>query len=111
MLGSDHISFLTADNTLERWAGKTLKERCALFHRQFTNKRIAVTTLRRLYLRHKIKRKKVRQQKHLPDNYRANFARRCGHVLEQLKRVKEQGLPVAYADEICFTKLAIQSKE
>ena len=69
------------------------------------------TTLRRIYAKHKIKRKKVRQEKHLPGNYRANFAERCKKLLEQVDQIKELGLPIVYCDEICFTKRAILSKE
>ena len=59
-LNQEHIDFLTSDQTLEIWAGKTMLERTVLFHRRFPDKRIAATSLRRLYLAHKIKRKKVR---------------------------------------------------
>jgi len=59
-LDQEHVDFLTSPKTLEIWAGETLRMRTILFHRQFPNKRIAVTSLRRLYLRHGIKRKKVR---------------------------------------------------
>ena len=60
ILDQEHIDFLVSPRTLERWAGFTMKQRTVLFHRQFTNKRIACTTLRRLYAKHGIKRKKVR---------------------------------------------------
>ena len=60
ILDQEHIDFLVNPRTLERWAGFTMKQRAIYFHRQFTNKRIAVTTLRRLYSKHGIKRKKVR---------------------------------------------------
>ena len=60
VLDHEHIAFLTDHNTLKEWAGKTGKERCLLFHRRFPNKRLAITTLRRIYAKHKIKRKKVR---------------------------------------------------
>ena len=49
------------------WAGLTLKERCKLFHRKFTNKIIAPMTLWRLYKKNGIKRKAVRKAKTLPD--------------------------------------------
>ena len=67
-LEQHHIDFLTSYETLEEWAGYTLKYRAKLFHRQFTDKRIAVTCLRELYLKHGIKRKKVRQEKHMPES-------------------------------------------
>ena len=49
-LDQEHIDFLLSPITLERWAGLTMKKRTVYFHRKFMNKRIAVTTLRRLYL-------------------------------------------------------------
>ena len=68
-----HVDFLKSERTLELWAGRTLKERTVLFRRKFPTKRIAVTSLRKFYLRHKIKRKKVRQDKHLPGNLQSDF--------------------------------------
>ncbi len=47
-LGPEHLAFLTSMHTLEQWAGLTMKQRTVLFHRQFPDKRIAVTSLRRL---------------------------------------------------------------
>ena len=70
----EHREFLINPKTLEVWAGSTIKERCQLFHRRFPNKRIAPTSLRRLYQQNKIKRKKVRQEKYLPGRLRANYA-------------------------------------
>jgi hypothetical protein len=60
VLSKEHIDFLLHLRTLELWSGKTLKQRTVLFHRKFTDKRIAVTSLRKLYVKHGIKRKKVR---------------------------------------------------
>jgi len=62
-LGPEHVQYLTSMHTLEQWSGLTMKQRTVLFHRQFPNKRIAVTSLRRLYLHHGIRRKKVRLEK------------------------------------------------
>ena len=69
-LDPEHIDFLISPITLERWAGLTMKKRTVYFHRKFTNKRIAVTSLRKLYLRHGIKCKKVRQEKVMPQHVR-----------------------------------------
>ena len=65
-LDQEHIDFLISPVTLERWAGLTMKKRTVYFHRKFTDKRIAVTSLRRLYLRSGIRCKKVRQEKVMP---------------------------------------------
>ena len=48
-----------------------------LFHRRFPDKRIAVTTLRRLYLRHGIRRKRVRLEKTMTQRVRKNFVQNC----------------------------------
>ena len=81
LLEDKHIQFLTDAKTLELWSGKTLKERCILFHRKFPNKKIAVTSLRRLYLKNKLRRKKVRQDKYLPCSYSESFAEQCRELL------------------------------
>ena len=65
-LDQEQIDFLISPITLERWAGLTMQKRTVYFHRKFTNKRIAVTSLRKLYLKHGIKCKKVRQEKVMP---------------------------------------------
>ena len=62
-LGPEHVEFLTSLHTLEQWSGLTMKQRTILFHRRFTDKRIAITTLRRLYLKSGIRCKKVRLEK------------------------------------------------
>ena len=72
-LDQEHIDFLISPFTLEKWAGLTMWKRTVHFHRQFTNKRIAVTSLQRLYLRHGIKCKKVRQEKYMPYSARKDF--------------------------------------
>ena len=59
-LDQQHIDFLISPETLKLFAGATLKERTILFHRKFPNKKIAVTSLRCLYLKNRVKRKAVR---------------------------------------------------
>lgn len=76
-LDQEHINFLISPITLERWAGLTMKKRTMIFHRQFTNKRIAVTSLRRFYLKHGIKCKKVRLEKVMPLSARLKFVQNC----------------------------------
>lgn len=66
LLEDCHIKYLVSENTLELWAGRTLAERSALFTQLFPDKKIAATTLRRLYLKHGIKRKVVRKVKVVP---------------------------------------------
>ena len=61
-----HIDFLCSQETLEKWAGKTLKERAKLFHREFPDIKISATSVARLYKSHKIKKKRIVFQKKLP---------------------------------------------
>ena len=67
-----HIDYLLSQRTLEMYSGLTMKQRTIRFHRVYTDKRIAVTTLRRLYLKNGIKRKKIRQEKPIPNLIRPN---------------------------------------
>ena len=73
LLDQIHIDYLLCPKTLEEWSGLTLKERTVRFHRRFTDKRIAITSLRRLYLKNGIKRKKVRQEKPSPHANRPQY--------------------------------------
>ena len=77
ILDQEHYDFLLNPRILEQWAGFTMKLRTIMFHRQFTDKRIAVTSLRKLYLKNGIKRKKVRMEKVMPRNQRSDFVQRC----------------------------------
>ena len=61
-----------------------MRMRCVLFHRTFPDKRVAVTCLRRLYLKHGVRRKKVRQDKYLPTKICQDYALRCGQVLSEI---------------------------
>ena len=88
MLDQAHYDFLLNPRILERWAGLTMKQRTIMFHRQFTDKRIAVTSLRRLYLRNGIRCKKVRQEKVMPERTRQNFVQKCRSLIEDIEQAK-----------------------
>ena len=82
-----------------------------MFHRRFTDKRIAVTSLRRLYLRHGVKRKKVRQEKAMPARSRNQFVQNCKNLLATLAAVRQEGRRILYLDEINFTKRSVLMRE
>ena len=67
-------------------------------------KRIAVTSLRRLYLKHGIRRKKVRQEKYMSAVARDAFHGDCIKLRDQIAQAKREDRKVLYLDEICFTK-------
>ena len=106
-LGQEHLDYLLSPRTLELWCGKTMRERVILFHRQFPNKRIAPTSLRRLYLRHAVRRKKVRQEKNMPLSARKKFVSRCGTMLAGIAQAKAEGRLIVYLDEVNFTKRSL----
>ena len=88
-----------------------MKERTVMFHRQFPDKRIAVTSLRRLYLKNKIKRKKLRQEKVMPPEQKLEYAACCREVLAQLEQAKAEKRLILYLDELNFTKLSLMKRE
>ena len=97
--------------TLEKWAGCSLKQRTIYFHRQFPDKRIAVTSLRRLYQKHGIKRKKVRQEKSNPWKDRRGYVEECQQRLDQLADHRARGRLIVFLDETVFSKKALKLKE
>ena len=83
-LEEQHVDFLTNHETLRLWAGRSMKERVTLFHRKYPNKRVAVTSLRRLYLNRGIKRKVVRQEKLKPAHVQAAFDTNRRKLIQKL---------------------------
>ena len=88
-----------------------MHKRTVYFHRQYTDKRIAVTSLRRLYLRHGIKCKKVRQEKVMPYSARKDFFQNCRNLIDHVEQAKLQGRLIIYIDEINFTKRSLKLRE
>ena len=62
-----------------------MKERVVLFHRKFANKKIALTTLQKLYAKNKIKFKAVRQRKGMPQSTLNTFEEKRQEILQKLK--------------------------
>ena len=110
-LEQPQLDFLLSKDTLNLWAGRTLAERCMLFHRKFPHKRIAVTSLRRLYLTHGIKRKIVRQEKLRPSHIRDNLEESKRKKLAEINAAIAEGRKMLWLDELNFTKRTLQSKE
>ena len=70
-----------------------------------------MTSLRRLYLKHKIRRKRVRHEKVLPPGLRAQYAEKCNELLAELEWAEEEGRTIVFLDEINFTKLSLARTE
>jgi transposase len=109
-LTGQHIQFLVSQDTLARWAAKTLDERVVLFHRQFGEVMISRVTLLKIYARHKISRKSFRYVKTL--NIKNPHLRDA--EIEQLKASvadsQAKGRKMIFTDEAMFTTATFPSK-
>ena len=61
----EHIQFLTSQTTLKKQVGLSLEQRAALFHESFPLVKITRSMLQKIYKRHGIKRKAIREVKTL----------------------------------------------
>ena len=110
MLDTCHRAFLLSQDTLVRWAGHTVNERVSLFQAKFPDKRISASALRRLYLRHGVRRKEIKVQKLLPASTVQNFDTQRDAVLRKMTEARDTNLPILYLDEIAFTKRSLLSR-
>ena len=109
-LDDQHFAYLTSEATLEKQAGLTLKERCEVFEHLFPPKRLCATTLRRIYLKHKITRKAVRQLKPLPASKAQDYRLWREKLLEEVNKAEQEQRKFIYLDEIMFTKKTLLTK-
>jgi transposase len=105
-----HIGYLVSPATSEECAHMSLVERSQLFHRRFGEEKISPTTIRRVYLRHRIKFKNIKRGKREIDftdsHYRALF-HRMASILNQMRESKTK---VVYLDETVFTFSTFKSR-
>jgi hypothetical protein len=62
-LKQHQIGYLVSAQTLQECAHLSLVERAQMFHRQFGEVKISPTTIRRIYLKHKIRFKNIKRGK------------------------------------------------
>ena len=79
--------------------------RAKFFHRQFPDRFISTSKIRKIYKQHGIKLKQVRQ-----DKYPAKLTLQSYFIeLQKLRRAVHHahtnGLPIIYTDEVVFTSL------
>jgi hypothetical protein len=105
-----HIGYLVSPATLEECAHMSLVERSQLFHRRFGEVKISPTTIRRVYLKHRIKFKNIKRGKREIDftdsHYRALFHR----MASNLNQMRESKTKVVYLDETVFTFSTFKSR-
>ena len=58
-----HIGYMVSSSMLQESAHLSLAERAQMFHRRFGEKKISPSTIRRIYLKHKIRFKNIKRGK------------------------------------------------
>ena len=105
-----HIGYLVSSTTLQESAHLSLVERAQMFHRSFGEVKISPSSIRRIYLRHKIRFKNIKRGKREIDftepHYQSLFYRMRA-ILEQMQESKTK---VIYLDETVFTFSTFRSK-
>ena len=84
-------------------AGYSLTERCKLFHRKYPEVKLSVSHLQRLYQKHNIKFKVIRQQKlvsKIPTD-KLNLMTQTMHVL--VTQAIEDEVKIVFTDEAIFS--------
>ena len=77
-----HIGYLVSPSTLQESAHLSLAERAQMFHRRFGEKKISPSTIRRIYLKHKIRWKtssEAREKLTLLNRIIAVYSIKCNH--------------------------------
>ena len=110
-LSAEHVEFLLDPDTLHNWIGLSLKERCIMFHRHFGNHRINPTLLRKFYLQHKIKKKKIKWVKHINPDKEQEYEEWRINIKQELEDLRKEHYRIIFLDEAVFTTKTIRSVE
>ena len=105
------IKWMTSRTVLHQQTGLSLKDRSALFGREFPTAHMNPTLLRRVYSKHKIRKKKYRWNKQ-PKNQDAEEAKKwLTNMKRQLTKCRNQGYRIVYLDETFFTRNKVPELE
>ena len=96
---------------LKRWAGKSVKERCVLFHRHFGNHRINPTLLRKVYQIHKIKSKRIKKVKLINPFKEIEYENWRLQIKDEIQKLKLEGKKMIYLDECVFTSKTMKTTD
>jgi len=67
--------------------------------------------LRKLYLKHGVKRKAIRQSKSTEYRSRSDYIGKCLALARELDEVRRERRKILYLDEVNFTKLALPKRD
>ena len=110
ILKENHVKFLLSKDTLNEWAGLTMKERIEFFSLKYPKKKISVSRLRRLYLRHGVRRKEVKQEKLMSNFAKKNYEKDLKEIMDMMSQAKIENVPLLFLDEVAFTKRTFLTK-
>ena len=105
-----HIAYLVSSSTLQDCACLSLVERAQIFHRQFGEIKISPTTIRRIYLKHKIRFKNIKRGKREIDFAETRYASLFHRMRSLLNQMQESKTKVVYLDETMFTFSTFRAK-
>jgi transposase len=87
-----------------------LAERAQLFHRRFGEVKISPTTIRRVYLKHRIRFKNIKRGKREIDFSEVHYLSLFHRMRALVKQMEESQTRVVYLDETVFTFRTFRSK-
>ena len=87
-----------------------MAERAQLFHRRFGEVKISPTTIRRVYLKHRIRFKNIKRGKREIDFSEVHYLSLFHRMRALVKQMEESQTRVVYLDETVFTFRTFRSK-
>ena len=89
----------------------SLEDRTADFSRAFPNKKISHETLRRIYIKNQVRKKKVRVT-NIPNRKESKRIKKTiQEAKQQLEDYRQRGFRIIFIDETMITKSTIASHE
>ena len=82
-----------------------------MFHRQFPERKLNPTLLRKVYRLHGIKKKVLIYKKRLKPHMAEKFEQLKQELREAIAEMKEQGYELCYTDECMFTRTSVAKGE
>ena len=85
--------------------------RCLLFHRHFGNHRINPTLLRKVYSKHKIKRKRIKLTKEIKPEKEEEYELWRLDLKRRIRELQADGYKIIYLDECGLTTKTLQTND
>ena len=99
-----------SDKMQRKMAGMSYSERCVLLHREMPDISIKRTTLSRIYKEFKVKNKKIKKVKVIPDKSKNFVNDVILYCKERINHLRNMSIPIVYVDESCLTSKLLPSR-